>query len=186
MLASHRVDMIRWHVFAICSACCQAIVIELLSVQERDEPHRMDGVAVSRAFTIGRALPAPPRIHEIDMVPDNVNRSFLQAETAFAAGHRGSAALNYRTTIERALKHLDEKATGSLSDRIHRMTTVLPKELIRLLHIVRFLGNDAAHEDDDPPADEVDACRDFVRLFLIYTFDLPARINVALAKRMLR
>ncbi|OWU80718.1 hypothetical protein ATO1_08655 [Phaeobacter sp. 22II1-1F12B] len=87
----------------------------------------------------------------------------------------------YRRTIERTLRQIDPDQTGSLYHRIEALkdASALPQTLIDLLHRIRFLGNTAVHDDEDVDPADVTHGREFVHLFLVYTFELPEKIRQA-------
>jgi uncharacterized protein DUF4145 len=44
-------------------------------------------------------------------------------------------------------------------------------------HQVRLIGNDAAHEADEPSSDDIDAMAAFTETLLKYLFTLPAEVK---------
>lgn len=59
----------------------------------------------------------------------------------------------------------------------------LPHSLIELLDQVKFLGNEGAHDIEDPDGEDVIRGRDFTRLFLVYLYELPTKIEAAKERR---
>jgi len=90
----------------------------------------------------------------------------------------------YRKAVELTVKDLNPEGTGMLNARIRQLQKkeAVPDTLINLLDTVKFLGNEGAHEEDPPSAEDVERGRDFTRLFLVYSYELPARVSAALAK----
>ncbi|VDS07925.1 hypothetical protein PARHAE_01105 [Paracoccus haematequi] len=89
----------------------------------------------------------------------------------------------YRRVMERSLRKEHPDLKGNLADRIKALEGTLPDAIIDMANQVRFLGNDGAHDEDDPDMEDVANGRDFVRLYLVYTYELPARIARAVKAR---
>lgn len=185
------INNLNCNVFVTCNACQQGVALQVGSRKANaaspENIHAADMDRFRREYVIHRMFPRRPTPEAIESLPAQVRSAYMQAEEAFTSGSLGlAAAMAYRATIERTLRHLDPAGQGTLYRRIEAMNGTLPAGLIDLLHEVRFLGNDAAHEDEDPSAEDVAAGRDFTRLFLLYMFELPERVNAALARRAAR
>lgn len=91
----------------------------------------------------------------------------------------------YRKAIERTVKAKHPDGKGQLNDRIRALEkkNALPHSMIDLLDMVKFLGNDGAHDEADPTEDEVRRGRDFAQLLLTYLWALPKQIEDAKAER---
>jgi len=79
---------------------------------------------------------------------------------------------------ETAVKVLDPDTKGSLDKRIDALAKVgkLPEAVGKWAHEVRFVGNEAAHEHDEPTRESIDAVGEFVEAFLQYTFTMPKKV----------
>lgn|GEM_PF-2301179 len=143
------------------------------------------GQDILRKIRITSQYPSAPLSRSIPELPEQVAKAFHEAEDTFAARHVASAAMGYRRTLERALKVLHADGKGMLDKRIRTLekSNALPASMIDLLDSVKFLGNDAAHELEDPEPEDVETGRDFTHLFLTYVFELPARVEKARAAR---
>src|SRR5262249_47705168 len=122
------------------------------------------------------AVPGP-RIPE--HLPPEVERVYLQAERNFPIkGNEEAAGTMYRKALDVGLKIIDPAVKGTLKDRIealvkqHRLTPSLGEWAQQ----IRLLGNEAAHEIDEPTREEVIALRNFSDLVLRYLFTLPAMV----------
>jgi hypothetical protein len=188
-LTSHPERNAQYHgMFGICGICSRPIVFRVKTISSgKPEPHN----APPDHFVLGNprygyeiigACPERDRAHEIEALPEEVSGYFMEAEEACATRSARLAALGYRATMEHAIKTLDPDGTGKLYQRIDRMKNIVPITLIEAMHQIRFLGNDAAH-DAIANMDDVLKAREFIRLFLIYAFQLPAQIEAAKAKR---
>lgn len=186
MVASLSIGGGQWEVMANCGSCHHSIIVRCRQETVGHAlPHNFGGNIFHENFRVIGIWPEPPRIETVGALPAAVEDIFMEAEQNFADGRLRTSAMGYRATIETALKLLDPGNTGMLAARIKAMKGMLPSALIDLLDHVKFLGNGAAH-DGMPDAEDVAAGRDFVRLFLVYTFELPARVAEAAAKRMLK
>lgn len=144
-----------------------------------------DYAAFKDAVLILGTAPEPPKPRMIDALPDNVRSSFEEAEMNFSDGRMPSAAVGYRRSLERAIRILHPNGKGMLNERIRKLEkeNSVPAALIALMDGIKFLGNDGAHDDDDPPKEEVAAGRDFTALLLTYLFELPERVRLAAESR---
>ncbi|WP_166461942.1 DUF4145 domain-containing protein [Paracoccus alkanivorans] len=139
-------------------------------------------------ISIFDSAPKKPAPRLIEALPSSVATAFTEAEANFSDGRFASAAMGYRRALERGLKYAHPEITGKLHAKIEKLEKehAVPQALIKLMNGVRFLGNDGAHDEDDPPEDEVTAGRDFITLLLTYLFDLPERVRAATEKRIER
>ncbi len=87
----------------------------------------------------------------------------------------------YRKALDIGLKLVAPTVTGVFKFRISELVKTRPPN--RITRRVgrsdspsgfRLLGNEAAHDIDQPTRDELDALRDFSDLVLQYIFTLPA------------
>lgn len=141
---------------------------------------------IMRHFEILETFPQAPKGELVDSLPDPVSDALREAEENFLDRRLRASAFGYRQTIERALKltyPVEGSNRPSLYSRIENLKGTLPQSLIELLHEVRFLGNEGVHEMEDPSFEDVKAGREFTRLFLTYTYDLPVRIAAARQSR---
>lgn len=84
-------------------------------------------------------------------VPEIVRNAYQQSLAAFTEGANILAGLGFRSVIEAICN--DQKITGrDLETRINKLCAqgIISKKDARLMHGVRFLGNDAAHEIKSP------------------------------------
>jgi len=106
--------------------------------------------------------------------------SNLQAERNFPIkGNEEAAGTMYRKALDVGLKIIDASVTGTLKARIetlvkqHRLTPSLGEWAEQ----IRLLGNETAHETDEPTREEIKALRNFSDLVLRYLFTLPAMLE---------
>ncbi|WCE67977.1 DUF4145 domain-containing protein [Sulfitobacter faviae] len=117
-------------------------------------------------------------------LPPSIELTFAEAEANYVDGRMMSASIMYRKTVELAVRDLNPEGKGMLNARIRALQKeeAVPDTLIKLLDTVKFLGNEGAHDDEPPSPEDVERGRDFTRLFLVYSYELPARVEAALAK----
>jgi Domain of unknown function (DUF4145) len=113
-------------------------------------------------------------------LPPEVERVYLQAERNFPiSGNEEAAGTMYRKALDVGLKIIDPSVTtGVLKARIATLVqrNLLTPALGEWAEQIRLLGNEAAHEIDQPTRDEVEALRNFSDLVLRYLFTLPAMV----------
>lgn len=125
-----------------------------------------------------------PKAPEADIpqyLPVEVERKFSAGEKLyFQTKHDEDliefAGTAYRAALELALKSLDDNTDKNLNWRINHLVNekVLVKSMGEFAHSIRSLGNSATH--NEITQDELEKLRLFTRLFLLYTFTLPAMI----------
>lgn len=125
-----------------------------------------------------------PKLQEIDApgsLPESVERSFKQAEEARARDHRESAGMSYRRSIELALKDIGPETSGTFYQRINTLAGhgKLTPALAEWAHSVRELGNEAAHDGDEPSKSDTDDLGAFSRVLLEYLYTMPAKVRRA-------
>lgn len=135
-------------------------------------------------LSITRVAPEPAPLRQIGNVPHSVGSAFREGEENRRDGRWLSAAGNYRTALDRAMKHLHPDLTGTLYAKIEALAkkNALPDALIVLMHEIRFLGNNI-HEMEDPDQADVLAGAEFSALLLTYLYEMPARVEAARARR---
>lgn len=128
--------------------------------------------------------PEPPKRTVSENIPEDVR--VLLAEVYEALDGETNyrlPAMGLRAAMETAVKILDPNGKGNLQARIEALrSAITPDAMIDMLHQVRFLGNDGAH-DAAVDRDEVLQGAEFVRLFMHYAFDMPAQVEAAKARR---
>lgn len=121
--------------------------------------------------------PTAPEIP--DNVPEHIGKKFLQAELLFNQnGMEDPAGNAYRSTLERAIKHLAPNSEGTLYKRIEDLykNGLIVKSMADFSHRIRILGNSATHDDEEISREDLKELRLFTDLFLKYMFTLPSMI----------
>jgi hypothetical protein len=123
--------------------------------------------------------PDAPRPLIPENLPGEVERVYLQAERNFPTlGNEEAAGTMYRKALDVGLKIIAPTVTGTLKSRISELVKQnrLTPSLGEWADQIRLLGNDTAHDIDQPTREELEALRNFSDLVLRYLFTLPALV----------
>jgi Domain of unknown function (DUF4145) len=135
---------------------------------------------LNHGWTVETIWPAVPGPEIPDLMPTEVTRIYLQAERNFpVAGNEEAAGTMYRKALDVGLKLFDPNVTGTLKARITELVkqNKLTPSLGEWADQIRLLGNDTAHEIDQPTRDELTGLRNFSDLVLRYLFTLPEMVK---------
>lgn len=132
--------------------------------------------------------PSPEPLDIPEHLPEDVEAELKNAEQLFALNGMENnftkpAGNAYRTALEKALCHLaDNPNRARLDKRIEKLFDdgKLTKDLKNFALHIRSLSAEASHAYNDFTLDELEELRLFIKLFLQYTFTLPAMIPEAL------
>lgn len=165
-----------WSTLCRCGVCGKVSLFEL-ETNFRDRAPNHDNSKIDRILNY---YPSFPTTKVALYIPENVEKPLLEAEASYLAGHFTAAGSCYRKAIERSIRQIDPSIDGMLNARIRQLEKIgkLPRALIELLDHVRLFANEAMHEDDiDPTKEDCEKAREFVDLFLTFSFTLPHRIS---------
>lgn len=168
---------------ALCNACMGLIAnqgfVNMSWPGATTDIHALQGTLDTVPFlSLGEWLPRAPTPDVPEHLPEPVAAAMLQAERArMTENNQALAAMGYRRTIELAMKSINTSG-GSLVQRIDNLVAAgkLTQELGSWAHEVRVVGNDGAHDFDEPSTNDIEDVATFTRLFLLYTFTLPAML----------
>ncbi len=144
-----------------------------------------DDVLEFTGWTIDAIFPEPKdRADAPPSCPSPVERIFRQARSTHRRQEFDAAGMLYRKTVEAAVKELDPAGKGTLEKRIDALAngSKIPTDVAKWAHEVRFVGNDAAYDHDEPSREDIDATSEFVEAFLQYTFTMPQKMAARLSK----
>lgn len=141
-------------------------------------------ILTASGWKISETFPKPLTYSAPESTPAEIARIYLQARSAHARKEFDGAAMLYRKTLETAVKNLDATATGSLDARIKALSKsdLIPKAVATWAHEIRGIGNEAAHDADEPAEEDVAAAAQFVEAFLLYAFTMPEKIATRMTK----
>ncbi|MBD9419838.1 DUF4145 domain-containing protein [Achromobacter sp. ACM04] len=175
----------RFHANFMCNNC-HLPVVALVESSLGHPPSRLHGnileqaraiaVSVPRIIPEGRAPDVPQHC------PENVARAFLQAANAINREEWDSAGAMDRRALELTTKNLaPEHASKNLAARINALADMgkLTPDLKEWAHSLRFLGNNAVHEEDGIPEAEAIQGHELTRFILTYVYTLPTQVAAA-------
>lgn len=173
-----------WNIFLECRKCLRGTIIYVSDDQNTgSNPVAFTEMVFQQYYTIFDSAPKREKLSIAEFLPDNIEKPWMEAEHAFEHAHPGTAAMAYRRVLERSIRTKHPDLKGGLAERIKSLKGELPDAIINMANQVRFLGNDGAHEEEDPDLKDVADGRDFVRLYLEYTYELPAKVTRAVEAR---
>ena len=161
---------------------CATVTFRLEATDYSDPVEDEDG-----GLTARKTITQYPKVGALGMeqlsglwyVPELVKKIYEESVTAYRENAFTLAGVGFRATIEAVCS--EKKIAGrSLEDRITKLSKVgaITESQANLLHAVRFLGNDAAHEIRTPTGRELLATAKIVQHLLnaLYIVDKEARL----------
>jgi hypothetical protein len=134
--------------FWICAGCDSAVLEE-----------RYIDVSLSMVDEYEYRFFPKPKVNHVDgkyflKLPSKLKRIYKEAIQAFNEELYILAAAGLRALIEGICS--DKQIKGrNLEEKINRMNTLLPQNIVTNLHSFRFIGNDAVHELETPQAGDL-------------------------------
>lgn len=130
-------------------------------------------------YSVAVILPKPAKSSAPAHIPPGIQRVFLQAEENRSRQHFDAAGMAYRRSLELAVQDLDVAGSGSLKQRIDRLGAQgkITGEVLIWAHSIRTLGNEAAHDEAEPTAADIEDLSEFARVVLEYLYTLPERVK---------
>jgi hypothetical protein len=140
---------------------------------------QFDVIPTSNTMTFLGSYPAVREPAAPDHVDDSIGKIFVQAEDARIRGQYHTAGMGLRKTLDIALKRFDPSLKGDLHSRINSLADkhTLTPAMREWAHQVRLLGNEAAHDDEEPTKVDIEAMSAFTETLLKYLFTLPAEVE---------
>ena len=94
-------------------------------------------------------------------------------------GNNDGAGMLYRRVLDIATKELDPSLAGKwLAQRLRDLTAAkrLTPDISDWASRIKALGDEAAHEEDEPTSAEVADMANLTRMALVYLFEMPKKI----------
>lgn len=114
-------------------------------------------------------------------LPKEVEKIYLQGMDAYNRQNWDTAGMAFRKSLERAIKNLNPNASANdnLKKKIDELEEKhgITQSMKQWAHEIRFIGNEAAHDEGDFDEKSARDIRNFTEFFLIYTFSLPKKIR---------
>lgn len=173
------------NLFGSCPVCNRGVLLFIRAGRDGvTNAVKYSGSSFFQNYAITGSAPTAPTLEAVSDLPPKIQQTFSEAEANFVDGRMVSAAIMYRKAVELTVKDLHPDGKGMLGARIRALQKkeAVPDTLIALLDTVKFLGNEGAHDEDPPSPEDVERGRDFTRLFLVYSYELPARVEAALTR----
>jgi len=173
---------------AFCKSCKLGVACVL--EPERDTLSR-NGVSVEQVPSLTSDItdyveviavwPVPEGPDVPQHLPDAVSRAFLQAERNRLAGMTDAAGIMYRKALDVGTTKLD--STINEKNLVSRLNVLaergkITEEIATWSHRIRLLGNEAAHQEDEPTQEQIDDLANLTRMALIYMFEMPELVRL--------
>lgn len=173
-----------WLLLYSCRHCQKGVVATLRDRGSQKTPGSVD-TNLLRHFIVVSVHPQPQSVDAPEHTPSNIRKTYLEAVTALANGLCDPAGMTFRKVLERttlALGPGSKSFKGKfLKQRIDSLAEqhIITEAMRDWAHHIRLVGIDASHDDGEITLEEANELREFTELFLIYTFTLPKRVEVA-------
>ncbi|WP_418610197.1 DUF4145 domain-containing protein [Gluconobacter cerinus] len=116
-----------------------------------------------------------------EYLPQTIERSFAEAERSRISGNILAAGMTYRRALEMATKDKarDLPERKILAQRIELLAKEnrLTPALADWANHIKDLGNEAAHDEDEPTEADINALAALTRMTLIYLYEMPERVR---------
>ena len=133
--------------------------------------------------TYPSAVPSTAPVH----TPDNIARYFIQGADNLKQRNWDAAGTMCRKSVDVSTKALSLEADKPkvLKQRIDALATrgLITSDLQQWAHMIRDLGNDAAHEEEPFTEDEARELHSFTDLYLTYVYTLPLTLAARKASK---
>ena len=176
--------------FAMCNRCKEPVSAVFRLGQSQlvswKQPQNVPDIVpdVKRGVALLAVYPPPRKNIAPDHVGETISKIFIQAEDARAREQYHTAGMGLRKTLDIALKVYDPSLRGDLKPRIDALADRhdLTPAMRDWAHQVRLLGNEAAHDHDEPTKADIEAMSAFTETLLKYLFTLPAEVEARRVK----
>ncbi len=173
-------------VFATCNRCSEPVIAIFTLTQNMQHDWRGSTYdVIPNGSKVLAIYPSPRKKVAPDHVEPGLAKLFVQAEEARARGHYHVAGMGLRKTLDVGLKVFDPSVKGDLFTRIDALAAKhdITPAMKDWAHQVRLIGNEAAHEHDEPAKEDIDAMAAFTETLLKYLFTLPAEVRARTPKQ---
>ncbi|MGW8306350.1 MAG: DUF4145 domain-containing protein [Achromobacter pulmonis] len=174
-----------YHAFFMCNNCHFPVVAMLVS-KAVYKPSQLHGdilnQVASKGIEVRRIVPEGHPVSIPGHCPENISKAFLQASSAIRRAEWDSAGAMDRRALELTTKNLAPELAGkTLAARINALADAgkLTADLKEWAHSLRFLGNDAVHEEEGISEEEAIQGHELTRFILTYVYTLPTQVAAA-------
>lgn len=110
-------------------------------------------------------------------LPDNLKNIYKESIATFNASARVLCAAGLRSLIEGIC--VNKGISGkNLEEKIDGLAAILPANIVKNLHSLRFMGNIATHELAPPPTDDLRLAVDICEDLLNYLYELDYKTSL--------
>jgi hypothetical protein len=166
-----------WMLFQ-CPRCSAGVVVKA-SMKKQQIPFDAYKGDIRDLFHSVEHFPRRPFVDAPSGLPTDVQRLYLRAAQCFQRDDMDSASMMFRKTLEVALKEKFGDFPGNLYQHIQHLAQahLLTDDLAQWAHEIRIDGNRGAHEAQEPDWEDTRQLKEFLHVFLLYTFSLPALVE---------
>lgn len=139
-----------------------------------------DDLASIASAAVKTEYPQKEKLEAPESISSAVEKPFLQGLDNAQRGNNDAAAAMFRKALEAATRELaPDMANKPLAKRIDLLADSgkLTADLKEWAHLIRLDGNQGVHDDEELTTAEIEQLKEFTRLFLVYTFTLPAQVQ---------
>ncbi|WP_339077226.1 DUF4145 domain-containing protein [Acetobacter sp. AC2005] len=140
-------------------------------------------VDITARVKVSNISPPPPKPTAPLFLPDNVERAFIEGERSRISGNVCAAGMTYRRSLELATKDKARDIPGasgkSLAARIRILAEnqLLTPDIRDWADHIRIIGNESAHDEDEPSPQEIADLGNLTRMMLVYLYELPGQVQ---------
>jgi hypothetical protein len=166
-----------WMLFR-CPRCLSGVVVKGTSKQLGIPPDEYEGDIHGLFFSVDH-FPKRYPIEAPGGLPPDIKRLYLRTAQSLQRDDTDGASMLARKTLEITLKKKFGEFTGSLSQRIKSLNHehLLTDDLAQWADEIRIDGNQGVHESAEPDRENTRQLKEFLHVFLLYTFSLPALVR---------
>lgn len=171
------------NVFSSCASCRNPVCAWIK--RQANSPHSFNSLTqwktniTEAGWNVSTLWPLPYTSVAPDDVPSSIARNFIQAEEAKRRLHWESAGMTYRRCLELAMKDKAPELSGPLARRIDKLaeTGGLTPDVSEWAHSIREIGNEAAHDEDEPSSNDIEDLAAFTKVVLEYLYTMPEKVK---------
>jgi len=171
--------------FATCNKCHRGVVARATSTMLQlisalvGPSGDMELMAPKLGITIEEWLPSPRKSSCPDEVPIDVARNFIKGSDALIRDDREGASMLLGRSLDLALKDLHPSLTGMMGQRIKQLKADfdLPNPMIEWAGELNSLRNEGTHDAGEPNKEDVEEFKNWLELFLEYSYSIPKKLE---------
>jgi hypothetical protein len=157
----------------------QCLGCDSLTLEER---YTFDGQLDSEGEYLWDVTFHPSRVRNqirpkyFNRLPGNLSNIYKESIATFNASARVLCAAGLRSLIEGICVNKEIRGKN-LEEKIDGLSTILPANIVKNLHSLRFMGNIATHELAPPPTDDLRLAVEICEDLLNYLYELDYKTS---------